>query len=194
MAETVETEATRLGNLASRLLLLARLDREEVHPQLEVLDMNALVADVVGQFKRLPSDRRISSTHEATARTAASIIGESITAMGDPELLRVALSQLLDNACRYSLPGSSVTVAVESQSDSVLVRVNNDGSTIPASEQSRIFERFYRGADARRFTFGTGLGLYVARKIALAHGGHLDLDDDFPAEGVTFCLTLPTEN
>jgi signal transduction histidine kinase len=76
-------------------------------------------------------------------------------------------------------------------SDAVLILVTNDGSSIPASEQNRIFERFYRGVDARRFTFGTGLGLYVSRKIALAHGGRLDLESNFPANGVTFCLGPP---
>jgi signal transduction histidine kinase len=69
--------------------------------------------------------------------------------------------------------------------------VANSGSSIPASEQQRIFERFYRGEEARRFTSGSGLGLYVARKIALAHGGQLELDIESLNEGVTFYLALP---
>jgi signal transduction histidine kinase len=183
MTQTIENEATRLGHLASRLLVMARLDREELHPQLEVIDLNSLVADLVSRYKRLPSDRRIASTRE----------GASIPALADPELLRVALNQLLDNACRYSVPGSDISVSVESQDEMVHIRVTNNGSSIPPSEEHRIFERYYRGVDARRFTFGAGLGLYVARKIAQAHGGQLDLDNDSPSEGVTFCLTLPRD-
>jgi signal transduction histidine kinase len=80
---------------------------------------------------------------------------------------------------------------MESQGGMVYVRVANSGSSIPESEQRRIFERFYRGEEARRFTSGSGLGLYVARKIALAHGGQLDLDIERLNEGVTFYLALP---
>jgi len=181
MTETVESEALRLGSLTSRLLRVARLDREDVRPQMEFTDLAGLVADVVDQFKRLPSDRRVTATRQ----------GESIEALADPELLRLALNQLLDNACKYSLPGSEITVAMESQGDMVFIRVANNGSSIPASEQHRIFERFYRGEEARRFTSGSGLGLYVARKIALAHGGQLDLDIERLNEGVTFYLALP---
>lgn len=181
MAETVESEAARLVSLTSRLLRVARLDREEVRPQMEVTDIAGVVADIVDQYKRLPSDRRFSFTHPA----------ESIEALADPELLRLALSQLLDNACKYSLPGSEIAVEMESQGDMVFVRVTNSGSSIPAGEQPRIFDRFYRGADARRFTTGSGLGLYVARKIVLAHGGRLDLDIEGLSDGVTFYLALP---
>jgi two-component system sensor histidine kinase KdpD len=181
MTETVESEALRLGTLTSRLLRVARLDREEVRPQMEITDLSVVVADVVDQYNRLPTDRRITSTRQ----------GDSVETLADPELLRLALNQLLDNACKYSLPGSEITVAMESQGDMVFVRVANSGSSIPASEQQRIFERFYRGEEARRFTSGSGLGLYVARKIALAHGGQLDLDIERLNEGVTFYLALP---
>ena len=181
MTETVEFEAARLGNLTSRLLHVARLDREEVRPQMEVTDVADVVADIVEQYKRQPSDRQVTSTRQ----------GETIQAVADPELLRLALSQLLDNACKYSLPGSEIRVAMESQGGTIFVRVTNNGSSIPASEQQRIFERFYRGEEARRFTSGSGLGLYVARKIALAHGGQLDLDIERLNDGVTFYLALP---
>jgi len=181
MAEALETEADRLGSLAIRLLRVARLDREEVRPQMEVIDVAGVVADIVDQYKRIPLDRRIAFSHA----------GRPLEATADPELLRLALSQLLDNACKYSLPGSEITVAMESQGDMIFIRVANNGSSIPQSEQHRIFERFYRGEQTRRFTSGSGLGLYVARKIALAHGGRLDLDTGLMSEGVTFCLALP---
>jgi two-component system, OmpR family, sensor histidine kinase KdpD len=181
MTETVESEAARLGSLTSRLLRVARLDREEVRPQMEVTDIAGVVSDIVDQYKRLPSDRRITYTRQ----------GESVEAQADPELLRLALNQLLDNACKYSLPGSEITVAMESQPDKIFIRVANSGSSIPTSEQQRIFDRFYRGEEARRFTSGSGLGLYVARKIALAHGGQLELDIEHLNEGVTFYLALP---
>ena len=97
----------------------------------------------------------------------------------------------MDNACKYSLPGSEISVALESKDGMIFIRVANSGSSIPESERSRIFERFYRGEEARRFTSGAGLGLYVARKIAFALGGKLDLDLERPGESVAFSLSLP---
>jgi two-component system sensor histidine kinase KdpD len=181
MAETVETEATRLGNLTSRLLKVARLDREDVRPQREMADVGALVADIVEQYQRLPSDRTFSFVRK----------GGPVETLADAELLRLALSQLLDNATKYSIPDSEIKIEMEAQGDMLYIRVSNSGSSIAPAEQNRIFERFYRGAEARRFTTGSGLGLHVARKIALAHGGMLDLDIERLNEGVTFYLALP---
>jgi signal transduction histidine kinase len=98
----------------------------------------------------------------------------------------------LDNACKYSDAGADITVSIQADGDTALVRVWNDGASIPATEQVRIFDRFYRGIDARRQAPGSGLGLYVARKIALAHGGTLDLEDSNQGvSGATFLFTIP---
>ncbi len=182
LAETVESEASRLGNLASRMLRVARLDREEVKPRMEVTDVDTLLVQLVDQYSRPPADRQFTIlTHDRTFEVLA-----------DPELLRLAVSQILDNACKYSPAGTAVEIAVERQGDLVAIRVSNNGPSIPSSEQARIFERFYRGKEARSFTSGSGLGLYVARKIALAHGGALDLDSQRRGnQGVTFCLAIP---
>jgi two-component system sensor histidine kinase KdpD len=182
LCETVESEASRLGALTSRMLRVARLDREEVKPRMEVTDLNLLLAQLVDQYSRPPADRQFS----------IAIRGGALDVLADPELLRLAVSQLLDNACKYSPAGSAVEIAVEQHGDRVTIRVSNNGPSIPPSEQDHIFERFYRGKEARSFTSGSGLGLYVARKIALAHGGALDLDSQRRTDpGVTFCLAIP---
>ena len=96
--------------------------------------------------------------------------------------------QLLDNACKYSHSGSAIKIGIELQDESVAVRVWNSGSSIAPSERTRIFERFYRGTEARQVAPGSGLGLYVARKIVQAHGGNLDLEagDALDGEGTYF--------
>ena len=101
--------------------------------------------------------------------------------------------QLLDNACKYSHSGSAIKIGIELQHEVVAVRVWNSGSPIAPNERARIFERFYRGTEARHVAPGSGLGLYVARKIAQAHGGNLDLeaDDALDREGTSFRLTIP---
>jgi two-component system sensor histidine kinase KdpD len=182
MAETVESEAARLGRLTSRLIRTARLEREEVKPWMELIDLSAVVSDLVDQYSRLSGGRSISMVTEC----ATSEI------MADPELLRLAIGQLLDNACKYSRQGSAITLSITRHADALAVRVLSPGNPIPVAERSKIFERFYRGMDARNRVPGSGLGLFVARKISHALGGSLDLDHEFEStEGVVFRMLLP---
>jgi two-component system sensor histidine kinase KdpD len=182
LTDIVETEASRLSLLTTRLLRTAQLDREEVKPQLELTDMADLVAVVADQYSRQWTDRKLFVRKDAVATGV----------MADPELLQLALRQLLDNACKYSVPGSAVTVSIDSQDEWVAIRTSNSGSRIQPSERSHIFERFYRGVEARHKAPGSGLGLYVARKIVHAHGGSLDLETGTTAHQHTaFRLALP---
>jgi two-component system, OmpR family, sensor histidine kinase KdpD len=181
MAETVESEAARLGRLTSRLIRTARLEREEVKPWMELIDIGSVVTDAVDQYTRLSLSRRISMDNNCG----------SIEVLADPELLRLAISQLLDNACKYSPAQSPVELTIERQNGEIAVRVLSSGNGISAADKSLIFDRFYRGGDAKRVP-GTGLGLYVARKIALAHGGSLDLETTpGKSDGASFRLTIP---
>jgi len=110
----------------------------------------------------------------------------------DDVLLALALTQLPDNAFKYSVPRNVVAIKLESKGRVACLRVKNRGSFIAPGERERIFERFYRGAAASRATAGAGLGLYVARKIAHAHMGTLELEEYGPdGEETTFCLRLP---
>jgi two-component system sensor histidine kinase KdpD len=183
MTEIVESEAARLSRLTTRLIRTARLEREEIKPWMELIDVSSVVADTVDQYARLPTERHISVVKN----------GYSSEVMADPELLRLAVSQLLDNACKYSTPGSDVILGITREDGQVVVRVSSSGFPIPAAERGRIFERFYRGVDGRRVGPGSGLGLFVARKIALALGGSIELDGDDPgaANGTVFRLALP---
>lgn len=182
MAETVESEAARLGRLTTRLIRTARLEREEVKPWMEVIDVSSVIDEALEQYSRLSPRRRISVTKQEGATEV----------LADPELLRLALSQLVDNACKYSPPDSPVSLSVARHNGQVEIRVLSRGAPIPAVERSRIFDRYYRGAEGRRMAHGTGLGLYVARKIALAHGGSLELDGNQAADdGSVFRLSIP---
>lgn len=181
LADTVENEAARLGSLTSRLLRTARLDREEVKPKLELINVYSLVSHLAGVYSTRSRDRKIVLTSQR----------EVIEVMADPELLRLTLGQLVENACKYSQPDSTIRIGIEREKDFVAIRVSNSGSGIPQHERHQVFKRFYRGANARNSTSGSGLGLYVARKIALAHGGALDLEPAKPDHGVAFCLKMP---
>jgi two-component system sensor histidine kinase KdpD len=140
-----------------------------------------LVTNLVQQYSKRWTDRQFSvKKFLPSAQVSA-----------DPELIQLALGQLLDNAAKYSLPRSAIEVNVESQNGFVTVRIWNGGSLIQPSERQRIFERFYRGSQMRHLAPGSGLGLYIARKITLAHGGNLELEAETPIPGTAFRLVLP---
>jgi len=182
MAETVESEAARLGRLTSRLIRTARLEREEIRPWIELIDVSSVIAETVEQYARLCANRSICVVKDC----------ESSEVMADPELLRLAVSQLLDNACKYSRLDSTVTVRISREHDQIALRVQSSGNPIPPNERSNVFDRFYRGIDGRRVGPGSGLGLFVARKIAVALGGGLELiSEPAPQEDTTFRLVLP---
>jgi two-component system sensor histidine kinase KdpD len=183
LADMIEVEASRLGDLTSRLLRLARLDREEVKPRLEKIDAAELAEMSAKRYARIWPDRRIFYRR----------LGGDSEVRVDPELIGLALSQLVENACRYSGPDALVLIEFTEEDRMAAITVWNDGAPIAASERDRIFDRFYRGAAARTVSAGSGLGLFVARKIALAHGGNLNLVDNGTngKSGVGFRLTVP---
>jgi len=183
LADTVENEAARLSKLTTRLLRTARLDREDIKPRMERMEMSTLLARMTAQYASRFPDRHIVMKRS----------GGSYDVFGDPELLRLALAQLVENACKYSNPGSFVTVELGRDGDFVGVNVSNTGSAIDENERSRIFDRFYRGANVKSSTSGSGLGLYVARKIAVVHKGSLELEAEKNKQGgVTFHLRIPS--
>jgi len=181
MAGMIESEVSRLEQLSMRLLRTARLDREQVKPRLETLDIVPFVARVVHRFTAHNPDRRVP--------TAAG--SEWTEVLADRQLLELALTQLLDNAFKYSPASSPVAVSVREEERSVAIRVRNEGTSIGPGERERIFDRFYRGLRVRNLVSGTGLGLHIARRIAEAHGGSLKLEDSDGSGAVIFCLRLP---
>jgi two-component system sensor histidine kinase KdpD len=180
LVEMIETEALRLGDLTTRLLRLARVDREELKPRLRPTDPAELAVRSIRRYSKLWPDRKISFREQSE-------INEVLI---DPELIGLALSQLVENACRYSQPDASVLVELGVHEDMAAITVWNDGPPIAEGERDRIFQRFYRGPEARRTAPGSGLGLYVARKIAVAHGGDLSLVNA-TTSAVGFRLTVP---
>lgn len=114
------------------------------------------------------------------------------TVLGDPDELRVAVSNLLDNAVKYSGGNVDVSVAVEVADARASVRVRDRGVGIPTGQAKRIFKRFYRvPAHVRARVKGTGLGLFIVRSIVERHGGRVAAESEGEGRGATFTITLP---
>ena len=109
---------------------------------------------------------------------------------GDPDRLRQLVDNLISNAVKYSEPGGEVHVRAAVESGSVVVRVRDEGPGIAEEHQRQIFEKFGRAAGSARP--GTGLGLFLSRAFAEAHGGSLSVESQ-PGEGATFTLVLPLD-
>jgi signal transduction histidine kinase len=179
--ETSLEEVDRLIRVAEDLLLLSRtaaatgLRRERV-------ELEPLVLEVLDAGVRLGARRGISVSLGGMAPAAV---------VGDAAALGRALLNLVENAVKYTPPGGRVTLSLERGEGSARIVVEDTGIGIDPADQERIFEPFVRLDEARsRETGGTGLGLTIARSIAVAHGGRLDVQSA-PKAGSRFTLELP---
>lgn len=177
LVEIIDEDLDRFQSLVTDAVQMLRIDAGDFAVHLERYPLASLVASIMHKFAgRLDG-------HFVLQR-----VPDAMTVDADRELLGLALRQLLDNALKYS-PATS-TIEIEARSNgAVEIAVRNSGSTIPEAEQGRLFERFYRGAQARHIP-GTGMGLAIVDQIARAHGGTLSLLSS-PELGTTFTLLLP---
>ncbi len=162
----------RIGATSSQKLNLTRIDLDEV--------VNECLA-------------RARTLHRVPEESLTYRPGGRITVMGDLDEVRAAISNLVDNAVKYSGSTVQVTVdAVKMDGKYVSLRVRDRGPGIPKTELKRIFKRFYRvpGQLAARVK-GTGLGLYIVRSVAKRHGGRAWAESEGPGRGSTFVLQLP---
>ncbi|MCT9821063.1 ATP-binding protein [Microbacterium sp. W1N] len=181
-ATRLGAEATRLGQLTSRIMHLSRLQ----------------AADDLTDLRDVSIDEVVASAIESQALTAESagiqIVRGGVRGAyvrGDVQVLTEALSNLVANAVAYSPAGAQVGVGVKVADDVVDIAVTDRGIGIPESEQNRVFERFYRADQARsRRTGGTGLGLSIVKYAVQRHGGEVVLWSR-PGRGSTFTVRLP---
>jgi heavy metal sensor kinase len=176
----IQAESLRLRGAIDDLFFLARADAGERQIRPEPIDLRDVTAAALRAAQSRAPSRVFAMTGDAEGDAQVS---------GDPELIRRVLDNLLDNAIKYSTAGTPVTMQMARSNGSVTVEVVDQGPGVPAAARERVFERFYRGDDARaQSDAGAGLGLAIARWVARAHGGDLVLA---AGDGSRFRLSLP---
>ncbi len=183
LAERMTGEAMRVGRIIDDLLALSRIEAEEQLPNREPVAVALLVDEAL--------DRVRSLAELGEMEIDVSGVGPRHTVGGDSRQLVSAITNLLENACKYGNRGSTVEVVSTTDGRWVDVSVRDHGIGIPASDLERIFERFYRVDRARsRETGGTGLGLAIVRHVAGNHQGEVSVRSE-EGIGSTFTLRLP---
>ena len=178
LVSIIDGEAGMLSKLATRLLKTAALEAKQVR----------LIRSKFSAVELLES---LIQTQEQSVRDRIEVIAASpvIFVEADAELIRLAVLQLVDNAVKYSKVDSKIQVSVTQGEVETLISVVNSGTAIRAEERDRVFERFYRGADAVRGPAGTGLGLSIVKKIAEAHQGRTWVECE--GDKTSFVFALP---
>jgi PAS domain S-box-containing protein len=178
----IATQAVRLSQITEEVLLASRIDTDQLPVGIELVDAGAVTAQAVDTLRsHLPPEITVDLSVAPTVEPA----------FADRNRLQQVLVNLLDNAVKYSPNGGLVSAKVENTSDAVRISVADQGLGIPAAEQQRVFEKFYRlETELSRAGGGTGLGLYITRELVRRMGGTVSVESE-PGVGSTFTVELP---
>ncbi len=178
----IDQEAGRLSRLVTEATRVARLEAGKIHLNREWLPVAGLIDTVLAQMESQRDGRTLD----------VSVAPNLPVVFIDPDLVQLALKQLVDNALKYSPRRSVIRISSKLADGRVEIAVCNDGEPLSAFERARIFDKFYRGHNIRHQVAGTGMGLPVARDILLAHGGDVDLKNS-NERGTEFVMSIPVK-
>ncbi|HEX3119442.1 MAG TPA: ATP-binding protein [Candidatus Acidoferrum sp.] len=176
----------RLARLTDDLLKLSSMDADRLELEIRRVGVNELIESCLETTQHRAAEKEIEVELAQPARVA-----ELPDIAGDRRRLAEILQNLLDNATQYTLAGGRITVSAEAREADVIFTVSDTGIGIPKSDQSRIFERFYRVDAARsREAGGTGLGLAIAKHLVEVHGGRIWVESEI-GQGSKFHFSVP---
>lgn len=174
-------ETLRLDDLINNILISSQLEGHSYRISKEDLNLSDLVNDVVHHFEMRYSERKLIKN-----------VDSDIDINGDALLLKLLVSNLLENAHKYSPKDKPITVELKEDAESVELSIKDEGCGIKDEEKKNVFKKFYRIGDERtRTTKGTGLGLFLCKKIAEDHGGNISIEDNKP-QGSNFTVRFFT--
>jgi two-component system, OmpR family, phosphate regulon sensor histidine kinase PhoR len=182
LLDMIAVQSRRLADLVEEILVTGQLDSGSLRVVTEPFDPEELVWAVA-------ASARLGIDDETTIDVTVPAVLPRVA--GDPERTRQVLTNLLDNAIKYSPQGGRIELGVEAHESHARFTVRDEGLGIPLSEQKLIFDKFYRlDPDHRRGIGGSGLGLYICRELVRSMHGRIWVDSD-PGKGSTFTFELP---
>jgi signal transduction histidine kinase len=184
-AERGKESSMRMLNLVNSLLDVDRIESGRFDYRFEKLDIAEIIrlySEEVMQEKALLHGVRVTYYNEAKGSTDIS---------ADPEKFRLILQNLLENALKYTPQGGQIRITLESRPGSILLKISDTGIGIPIEAQEHLFEKFFRADNAKRFVAnGSGLGLYIIKRIVESHGGSITFEST-PGKGTSFSVIFP---
>jgi K+-sensing histidine kinase KdpD len=167
-------EAERLNNLANNILISSQLEGGAYKVTKETLDLSSLVNNYISDFRHRFPDRKFNAA-----------VMNDIKISGDTILLQILINNLIENAMKYSPADAPINIALSKKGDMVKLSITDEGPGIPEGEKKKIFDRFYRiGNEQVRKTRGTGLGLYLCKKIAIDHHATIQVTNNDPSGSI----------
>jgi two-component system OmpR family sensor kinase len=181
----------RATRLSEQLLTLARTEPgvDAAERPVALVDLSALAREVIAELAPLAAEKAVDLGLSEGGKTVV---------RGDAEALRTLLSNLIDNAVRYTASNGRVDITVQAEGDRVALAVRDNGPGIAPAERARVFDRFYRGQSAstpqaaqRASARGSGLGLAIVKRIADRHGAEIALGDGLEGKGLGVTVRFP---
>lgn len=180
--ENIKIENKRMSNLVSNLLLLSRADTNEAIINKEFLNLSALVSEVVMTYSTVAEHNDLALT---------STVQETISMCGDKDRIKQLLVILIDNAIKYNTPNGTVNIILSQNESCATIEISDTGIGIESEDIKRVFDRFYRGKQARLYNSdGSGLGLSIAKLITEEHEGKITAKSQ-TGKGTTFKIIMP---
>ncbi len=176
----IDEEADRLGRLVTEAIQMARIEAGRVYLNRRLESAADIISHALAGLHSSIGERQIQIDVPASLPPVEA----------DPELIELAIRLLMDNALKYSSPGSPISAGARLNGNRLILSVRNEGTGIPEAEQPRIFTKFYRAPKTSGNVPGTGMGLAIARDIVQAHQGQIWVESS-PGEGAEFCISLP---
>lgn len=174
----------KMINLIKKLLNVAQIEEGKYLSECSLIDILEIIISIVKEYEKLIEEKEMNVKIQKPKEELPKL-------MLDKEKITIAITDLLDNAFRYTPKGGSITISVAKKEKDVEVKINDTGYGIPKSDQEKVFSKFFRGKNIMKIeTEGTGLGLFIARNIIEAHGGNIWFESD-ENKGSTFYLTIP---
>ena len=176
----INEETDRLNRLVAEVLEMVRIEAGKLHLEKRALDVGEMIGATLAELKPVLQDRPVDVRLQDALPAADA----------DFDFVQQVLRQLLDNALKYSPPGSPLTIAARAGEGRIVISVADRGSGIDEQEQMRVFDRFFRAREHRFRVPGTGMGLAIAKGIVEAHGGKIWVTSE-PGQGSVFSFSLP---